>query len=335
MDYQVKYVSETCVGFNRMRRGRGFIYLDNFGKKIEDPIFLQRFRDLKVPPNWKKVWICSDPHGHIQAVGYDLKGRKQYIYHEEWKKLRNLAKFDKMTEFGGCLPEIRSRALKDTRQSGWPKSKVLGLVVLTLNEVYIRIGNKFYRDENETFGLTTIRRKHLHFEGPRVNFEYKAKSGKYRKVNIENRRLARLIRECSQLPGYEVFRYRENGATIPIDSSDVNAYLRDISGQDFTSKDFRTWGGTVLAIEKLEEAMAIANENHRAKLTSVLVKLVANELGNTLAICREYYIHPAVLKAVELGKFEKLAFENQPTDGLSLSAAEQKVIELISNSAIH
>lgn len=333
MNNQVKYVAETLGGFSRLRRGRGFIYLDYTGQKIADPFLLQRFRELKIPPNWKKVWICSDPLGHIQTVGYDQKRRKQYIYHEEWRRLRNLEKFNKLVEFGRLLPEIRRRAYEDTRLPGWPKNKALGLIVLTLNEVYIRIGNKFYRDENETFGLTTIRRKHLHFEGSGVQFEYKAKSGKYRKISIENRRLARLIRECSQLPGYEVFRYRENGATISIDSSDVNAYLRQISGENFTSKDFRTWGGTALAVEKLAEARAIASENKRAKLPAILVKLVAHELGNTQAICREYYVHPAILAAVESGEFEKLSFCEEAEKGFELSAAEQKALEIISNTA--
>lgn len=329
MDNQVKYVSETCEGFYRVRRGRGFVYFDPGHQRVDDPLLLERFRQLRIPPNWKKVWICTDPDGHIQAKGFDQKNRKQYIYHEEWKRLRNFAKFDRMVEFGRHLPEIRRRAYQDTLQPGWPKEKVLGLIVLTLNEVYIRIGNKLYRDENETFGLTTMRRKHLHFEGAKIMFEYKAKSGKYRKINIRNRRLAKMIRECSQLPGYEVFRYRENGSTIPVDSADVNLYLKQISGQEFTSKDFRTWGGTTLAIQKFPEALAMALENKRLKLTSTLVKLVANELGNTQSICREYYIHPKVMQAVEDSDYALLAYEEKPSSAFDLSPAEQKVMDLI------
>jgi DNA topoisomerase I len=330
-DLQVKYISEHCEGIKRVRRGRGFFYTDEYGERIDDPVLLERIRLLAIPPNWRNVWICPELDGHIQAIGVDVKNRKQYIYHPEWRKYRNTAKFDKMVEFAQWLPSIRKKAYEDTRLPGWPREKVLGLIILTLDEAHIRIGNTFYRDENQTFGLTTLRRRHLHFEKKTITFEFKAKSGKYRRVNIQNNKIAKLIKECSELPGYEVFRYHQNGATIPVNSADVNQYLREISLDDFSSKDFRTWGGTVLAIEKFPEAKKLAEENKRLKLESTLVKFVADELGNTQSICRDYYIHPAVMEAVKNHDYNRLYYEEeQASSPFELSASEKKALEIIS-----
>lgn len=330
-DIQVKYVSEFCEGIRRFRRGRGFIYLDQGGAKVDNPALLERIYSLGIPPNWRNVWICPDDDGHIQAIGLDIKNRRQYIYHPEWRKYRSTAKFDKLKEFAKWLPEIRSQAYKHTQLSGWPREKVLGLVVLTMNEAYIRIGNTLYRDENETFGLTTLRRRHLNFSNGHITFEFKAKSGKYRKVNIKNNKLVKLIRECSELPGHEVFRYRENSQYIPVTSADVNQYLKEISDENFTSKDFRTWGGTVLAVKKFPEARQIVDENKRLKLEAALVKLVAAELGNTQAVCRTYYIHPAIMHAVNNNDFQKLEFKEEKTRTFELSEAEKKALEIISD----
>ncbi len=266
---------------------------------------VERLEKLPIPPMWDDVWICQKENGHLQVTGFDEKGRKQYLYHPDWVTYRNANKFNKLIDFAKELPSIRKRVQQDLQQEEWTKERVLALVVSVLDEAYIRIGNKAYLEENNTYGLTTLRRKHLKVEGEEAVFQYKAKSGKEREVNIDDKELVALIRECSELPGYEIFRYRENGKGKAVDSEDVNDYLHEIAGEEFSSKDFRTWGGTVSAVEELEAALAEAEEYPRKKLMSTLVQRVADRLGNTPAVCREYYIHPAILEAAEDGRLEQ------------------------------
>jgi DNA topoisomerase-1 len=329
MDLKLKYVSDQTRGISRRKRGKGFEYFDQDGNKIMHPKMIDRIQDLKIPPNWQEVWICTMDKGHIQATGLDQKGRKQYLYHQSWQEHRNQSKYKKLLEFGRALPRIRETASSHVRKRDWPREKVLALIVLIMDEVHIRIGNRKYQKNNETFGLTTLRRKHLHPDRNSIELDYKAKSGKYRKVSIQNRKLSKLIQQCSELPGYEVFRYRENGSTIPVDSSDVNEYLHEIGDESFSSKDFRTWGGTVMALEKLPEALRIQEENPRRKLTTTLIKLVAAELGNTQSICREYYIHPAILKLVENEQFDKLQVDQEAGDQDGLHPSEVKILKIL------
>ncbi len=291
------HVSDSEPGFTRIRRGRGFSYHDDSGRKLTDGEALNRIKSLGIPPIWSDVWIAKDPCGHLQCTGYDLKKRKQYIYHEGWNTYRSQEKFSKMASFGRVLPSIRQQVEKHLQSKEWPRHKVLALVIRMLDEYHIRIGNEYYRQQNETYGLTTLRRKHFDFEQGTARLEYKAKSGKYRKINIKNGQLAKLIKQSSELRGYELFKYRDKAGNFHrIDSNDVNEYLKDISGEDFTCKDFRTWGGTTLAIEKYEPARAMMDENPRLKkLDTVIIKLVAKELGNTQSVCRQYYVHPKVL----------------------------------------
>lgn len=295
------YGSDEEPGYYRKRVGRGFVYLDEGKTKVVDEALIKRIKDLKIPPMWKEVWVCKKVNGHLQATGKDQRGRKQYLYHPKWSAYRNTSKFKRMAEFARALPAIRKTSLRDMSLQGWPKDKVLGLVVQLLNEAFIRIGNVFYKEQNQTYGLTTLRRKHLKVEGKSVSLQYKAKSGKYRKIGIENVRLRKLVTKCSALPGHEIFRYHDetDKKWYCIDSHDVNEYLHRITGEQFSSKDFRTWGGSVTAIEKLQEAKAEVRENGRKALVPTLVKKVAEKLGNTVSICREYYIHPAILNAVE------------------------------------
>lgn len=323
------YVSESCDGFFRKKEKENFIYLDKNNHKLKNPQLINRIEVLKIPPNWENVWVCALENGHIQAYGYDAKGRKQYIYHNEWQKQQNLLKFEKMLSFAHCLPEIRKQAYKDAHLKEWTKEKVLGLVILTLDDVHIRIGNKFYEEENQTYGLTTLRRKHLHIEGNKLELAYKAKSGKYRKVNIKNASLVKLIKECSELPGYEIFRYKQGSKYTAVNSQDVNEYLKNISSENHSAKEFRTWGGTVLAVEKTEEAKEKMQLNKRLSFSTTLVKLVAKELGNTQAICREYYIHPKIMDVVNSEDFLKLSYDKEKTDRFGLTAAEKKVIALV------
>ena len=328
------YISDEDPGFTRLRRGRGFTYCDANDGKLTDKKALQRIKGLGIPPAWEDVWIAKNPFGHLQCTGYDPKKRKQYIYHTLWSTYRSEAKFRKLLEFGLALPHIRRQTSQHLQAKGWPRPKVLALTIQMLDEYHIRIGNEYYRQQNETFGLTTLRRKHFDFKKGVGRLEYKAKSGKYRKINIKNGQLAKLIKQSSELRGYELFKYKgEDGKFHHIDSHDVNEYLKGISEEEFSCKDFRTWGGTTLAVENYEQALALVKENPRLKLETAIVKLVAKELGNTISICRKYYIHPKVIKVLLDSKIDK--YRNREIKELSkpenqlLSDSEVAVLNII------
>lgn len=306
--HNLVYVTDEAPGYTRKRRGKGVIYFDDLGARVTDTRVLERIKKLVIPPMWTNVWICKNPKGHLQATGFDQKKRKQYLYHEEWSAFRQKNKYDKLSIFGESLPAIRRRVEEDANQKGWSKIKILAIIVMLLDHHYIRIGNKFYEKENETYGLTTLRRRHLKKEGKNLVLSYKAKSGKEQRIKIESKRLGRLVKSVSELPGYELFRYLDDsGKSQTVDSSDVNEYLNVISGRYFTAKDFRTWGGTVLAIKYYNEALREVEENKRRNLRTTLIKKVAGKLNNTVAICREYYIHPDVLDVLTSNRKEEYA----------------------------
>lgn len=289
------HVSADDIGYHRRGRGKGFEYQDENNNRITDEETLNRIKSLRIPPAWKKVWICQNPNGHLQATGFDARGRKQYIYHEEWNRRSHANKFDRMAGFARALPIIRKRVQADLRKEGWPREKVISLVICILDQCALRIGNKAYEQENGTYGITTLRRSHMKINGNYISFQFKAKAGIYQNAQIKNRRLTRLIRECSELPGQEVFQYLDKeGNRHPVFSHDVNTYLQEISGGDFTAKDFRTWGGTVGGIELLPAALTEVQETPKLKLSKCLVKHVANKLGNTISVCKTYYIHPSI-----------------------------------------
>ena len=329
------YVTDEESGYTRKKWGRGHIYYDPEGNKMDKSEIAERLKNLVIPPNWNDVWISARPNGHLQVTGYDEKGRKQYLYHPEWLAYRNATKFNKLISFAEKLPEIRCKVKEDLQQENWTKSKVLALVVRVLDESYIRIGNRSYLEENNTYGLTTLRRKHLKVDEEGVVLNYQAKSGKQREVNIEQKELVALIKECSELPGYEIFRYQEGGKGKPVDSEDVNEYLREIAGEEFSSKDFRTWGGTVTAIEEFEGAVKEVKENTKKEPVPTLVNRVAEQLGNTAAVCRAYYIHPAVLEAAEEGKLGELISRSRATqkDDCDLDKAEKIALRLLQEYA--
>ncbi len=290
------YTGDDSAGYNRKRSGRGFAYFDDAGNKVTDKEILNRIKHLVIPPMWTEVWISQDPNGHIQATGRDARNRKQYLYHADWIAHQQKNKFSRLIEFGYALPVIREEVDGLLRKRGWPREKVLALIVAILDETYVRIGNWYYYETNGTHGLTTLRRKNLEINGKSITFRYKAKSNKMREVKIKNTRLNRLIQQCSELRGYEVFRYiDEHGNTVPVDSSDVNAFLREITGKEFTSKNFRTWGGTVLSVKMFPEALEKSQQNKRLKVSRAIVKSVAEQLANTISVCEKYYIHPTVL----------------------------------------
>ena len=297
----LRHVSDDEPGYSRLKWGKGFTYRDWEGRCVKDAALRQHFKALVIPPFWTDVWICREANGHLLCTGRDAAGRKQYIYHPEWVAYRQLEKFERLQVFAEHLPEIRRTARQHLRHPRWDKEKVLALIVQVLDEMALRIGNKQYAKRNNTYGITTLRRKHLEVSGDELVFEYKAKSNKQREVHIDDAELIRLIQECSELPGYEVFRYRdETGKTHPVDSHDVNEYLRQISGEHLYCKDFRTWAGSHLAVEYFPEAQRlIAEGKSKKQLLNLTIEMVALDLGNTPSVCRQYYIHPSILKAVE------------------------------------
>jgi DNA topoisomerase-1 len=299
----LRYVSDDRPGIRRKKRGKGFTYLDPQGQAVRDPKVLERIAKLVIPPAWTDVWICAQANGHLQATGRDARGRKQYRYHSEWRTVRDETKFGKMIVFGEALPKIRVRADEDLSRRGLPREKVLAAVVKLLETTLIRVGNREYMKQNNSFGLTTLRNRHVEIEGSRLHFEFRGKSGKEHSVEIQDRRLARVVKQCRDLPGQTLFQYLDDdGVRQSITSEDVNSYLREITGQDFTAKDFRTWGGTVLALSALLEVGACESEKEANRAVVQVVKQVSGDLGNRPAICRKYYIHPQVIDTFVSGK---------------------------------
>lgn len=296
----LKYISDEQEGISRLPWGRGFTYRDAEGKRITDTAQLERIKALVIPPAWKKVWICTEKDGYLQATGRDDKGRKQYIYHPEWVAYRQQKKFDHIVNFAENLPLIRRTTREHLKDKEWTKRKVMALILKVLDETAIRIGNLTYKEQNNTFGLTTLRRKHMEVDGRKLMLSFKGKSNQYREVTIQDRALVRLIKECSELPGYEIFRYVDaDGKYQIVDSQDVNEYLQVITGKEFSSKDFRTWYATAVAVELWPEVYAEDPDQPFVKQATNLVKRVADELGNTVSVCRKYYIHPKILAQLE------------------------------------
>jgi DNA topoisomerase-1 len=299
----LRYVSDDMPGIRRRKRGKGFGYLLPNGSPVQTPKELERIRKLAIPPAWTDVWICPVPNGHLQATGRDARGRKQYRYHEEWRSVRDETKFGRMILFGEALPKIRQRVEEDLSQRGLSRTRVLAAVVKLLETTLIRVGNREYMKQNNSFGLTTLRDGHVDIEGSKMKFEFRGKSGKDHAVEIQDRRLANVVRQCRDLPGQTLFQYLdENKEQQKVLSEDVNAYLKEISGEDFTAKDFRTWGGTVLMLAALLDVGCAEDEKAAAKVVVQAVKQVAENLGNRPAICRKYYIHPLVIETFVQGE---------------------------------
>lgn len=291
------YVCDTTEGFTRCRRGKHFQYLGIDGKRITDEDVLQRIRSLAIPPAYTQVWICANPRGHLQATGRDARARKQYRYHARWRTERDRGKFTRILEFGEALPALRRRLRKDLALPGLPREKVLALVISLLEETMIRVGNDTYAKENNSFGLTTLRSRHVAVRRDRIEFHFRGKSGQSHDVVLSDRKLVKAVRRVQELPGQRLFQYvDDDGTRQPIDSGMVNDYLRDATGGEFTAKDFRTWGGTVQAVAVLgATAFPVEGGERAVKATlAQAVKDVARVLGNTPAVCRASYIHPEV-----------------------------------------
>ena len=294
----LSYVTDGTDGIRRERNGKGWSYYAPDGTLITDPAERKRIKALVIPPAWTEVWICPDPGGHIQATARDARGRKQYRYHPLYRDTRDKSKFRRMLEFSEILPEIRERVERDLRARDLTRRQILATVVMLLDKTLIRVGNDEYARENRSFGLTTLRGRHVEVKGAKLHFSFRGKSGVEHAIAITDRRLARIVQQCQDLPGYELFKYiDESGKRQTISSDDVNAYLREITGRDITAKDFRTWAGTMLAARELF-ALGPAKSQREAERNMVrAIDAVAKRLGNTRATCRKYYVHPGLVRA--------------------------------------
>jgi DNA topoisomerase I len=302
------YISEQAAGISRQRKGKRFVYFNTKGQLVRNASVLRRIAKLAIPPAYEDVWICANPCGHIQATGRDARGRKQYRYHADWSSTRDIAKFDRMVEFGRTLPILRRRLKKDLALPGLPRAKVLATVVRLLDTTRIRVGNEEYARANNSFGLTTLQDRHYRFRGGRASFTFRGKGGLKNDVILDDRRLAIIIRSCQELPGQQLFQYvDEQGKRQRIDSTQVNGYLRETMGVAFTAKDFRTWNATLRAFELLASMPLPKMRSARAikRCTTEVVRTVAHELRNTVAVCRKSYINPRVFLAWEEGRLHR------------------------------
>ena len=296
---ELRYVTDRLPGIRRQRSGRGFRYVGPHGSPLRDRATLSRIRALAIPPAWTGVWICPDPEGHLQATGRDLRGRKQYRYHPRWRSVRDASKYTRMLHFGSALPAIRRQIRHDLRRPGLPREKVLAAVVRLLETTLVRVGNEEYVRANRSYGLTTLRTRHVRVRGDNLRFRFSGKGGKVHEIGLTDPNLARLVRRCLELPGQELFQFvDESGEARPVTSTDINDYLQAITSRDFTAKDFRTWAGTLLLARQLPaKGSTPAGSGKHAALEAV--RRVAAELRNTPAICRKCYIHPVMLQTFE------------------------------------
>ena len=294
----LRYVNDERPGYSRKAKGKDFEYLDIEGKVIRDEQRLLRIKRLAIPPAWTEVWICPSANGHIQATGRDARGRKQYRYHERWREVRDENKFDRLAQFAKSLPNIRRQITRDLKLRGLPRQKVLATIVRLLERTFIRIGNEEYARENKSFGLTTLKNRHVKVKGAQVLFRFRGKSGRQHEVDVTDRKVAKVIAKCQDLPGQDLFQYvEESGEVREVTSQDVNEYLRQIAGQDFSAKDFRTWGGTVLAAIALSKQEEFQTKTQAKSNIKTAICAVAELLGNTPAICRKCYVHPVIVEA--------------------------------------
>lgn len=299
----LRYVDAARPGITRRATGKSFTYLDPAGKTVRDLETLRRIRSLAIPPAWTDVWISSREDCHIQATGRDARGRKQYRYHSRWREVRDESKYGRTTAFAEVLPKIRRRVQRDLRLRGMPREKVLAAVVSLLEETLIRVGNDEYAQQNKSYGLTTLRNRHAKVRGSNIVFDFVGKSGKRHQIDIRDPHLAKMVRRCQELPGQELFGYIDNeGNPRDVTSEDVNSYLREVAGAEFTAKDFRTWAGTVLAAVALRGLAQFASAREAKRNITRAIEAVAQMLGNTPAVCRKCYVHPAILESYLAGQ---------------------------------
>jgi DNA topoisomerase-1 len=337
----LRYVDDHLPGITRKKDKDGFAYFNAKGQPIEDDDELARIKALAIPPAWTDVWICRWANGHIQATGRDAKGRKQYRYHPKWRSVRDEVKYGRMLAFGQALPRIRSRIDTALSLPGLPREKVLAAIVYLLQTTMMRVGNKEYARSNDSFGMTTLRKKHVRVDGTQIQFEFRGKSGVQHSIKLQDRRLARIIQRTRDLPGQELFQYvGEDGQRHSIGSADVNDYLRELSGEDYTAKDFRTWAGTMLATMALCACAPAESESQAKKNIVQTIDLVSKKLGNTPAVCRKCYVHPGVPDAYLNGSLHAIVeqmegeLKNGKTDALeTYEAIVLALLEALSTAA--
>lgn len=323
---RLHYVNDGEPGIQRKRAGKGFRYVGVEGKPVRDAETLRRIKALAIPPAWTEVWICPFANGHIQATGRDAKGRKQYRYHARWRAERDGTKYDRMPAFGRALPKLRQRLEKDLALPGLPREKVLATIVQLLETTLIRIGNEEYARQNGSFGLTTMRDQHVRIRGSQLQFQFRGKSGVRHAIDLKDRRLAKVVKRCQDLPGQELFQYLDDeGNRQAVSSTEVNNYLREITGDEFTAKDFRTWAGTVLAALALQEFKSFDSQTEAKRNIVRAIETVAARLGNTPAVCRKAYVHPAILELYTSGALPTVPME----------ALEQKIEQELRDELTH
>jgi DNA topoisomerase-1 len=323
----LRYATDQDPGIRRVRNGRGFRYVDSDGNRISDRTVRERIDRLAIPPAWTDVWICARANGHTQATGRDERGRKQYLYHKDWRAHREETKYGRLLEFGEMIPSIRRRIAKDLRLGGLSREKVLAVVIHLLDETHIRVGNDEYARSNNSFGLTTLRDRHADPGANTVTFRFRGKSGQLQETTVADRRLARIVRRCQELPGQRLFQYEsEDGAIQSVTSADVNTYLREISGDEFSAKDFRTWAGTVIAASVLRRQTTPESDVEVKRAIIAAVDEVASALGNTRAIARASYIHPAVMEAFSSGTLQPIVPHRSPRE---LDVDERVVLSVL------
>ena len=330
----LRYSLSSDKGYYRKRKANGFTYVDETGATIKDKDALERIKKLVIPPAWENVWISPYENGHLQVTGIDTKGRKQYRYHPEWNKIRNQSKFFRLRRFALALPHIREQVEKDLKRNGLPYEKIVALVVKLIELTNIRIGNDAYKKLYGSFGLTTLRDKHVKFDGATVMFDFVGKKGVKHKIKLQSRRMANLVKKCRDIPGQELFQYiDDNGNHHTVGSGDINNYLKEISGEDFTAKDFRAWAGSLNALCAFNELGEFENVTDFKKKVVSVFDSVAQKLGNTRTVCKKYYVHPTVVAAYEKGTLWNYKITEIDNDG-ELNPSEKALLELLSTEDI-
>ena len=331
----LKYVGDGTKGIQRIRKGKEFVY-EQDGKPVNDEATLKRIKALVLPPAWENVWICPDASGHLQATGIDVKGRKQYRYHAHWSELRSQTKFFHLYELGQALPSIRARLQQDLSLTGLPEEKILAALVSIMEHTGIRIGNSAYEKLYGSFGLSTLKDKHVKFEGTMVRFSFKGKKGVVQELSLRSRKLANIVRKCRDIPGSELFQYiGPDGSNRPIDSGRLNGYIKEISGGNFTAKDFRTWTGSVQALLAFKEIGCAATATESKQRINTALDAVSKHLGNTRTVCRKYYVHPAILSLYECNALEKYLkeYEGKEVPGDPALSTEERILMKILEKA--
>lgn len=332
---QLRYVTDAMPGIRRQRAGRGFVYLDPEGRRIRDPELRRRIDGLAIPPAWTDVWICPVAHGHLQATGRDERGRKQYRYHDRWQEATNRTKFDRMLLFGHTLPKIRQQIRRDMGLPGLSKRRIVATAIELLDQTAMRVGNEEYARENESFGITTLRNHHVQVKGQTVRFRFRGKGGKLLEVGVSDRRLARIIQRCEEIPGQELFQYQDDdGEFRPLESGDVNEYLQEITRQPFTAKDFRTWKASALVAEAIYRRLDDCPSQTEAKrIVSEAIREASRSLGNTLSTCRKYYVHPSLGELFLAGELTPLCDGFKPRPSKRMGSADQILLHVLKRLA--